>query len=422
MKRIGYACLNLGLADSQMRTCRKSNASPDKLRDLITNNLAAMEKMIDYNIANAIKMYRISSDIIPFGSDLATNDLDWVSEFSDRFRQLGQKIYDHDIRVSMHPGQYTVLNSPRPEVVDRAILDLEYHTTFLDALGVDKSHKIILHIGGVYGDKESAMERFVMNYKRLPDRVKNRLIIENDDRLYTISEVLALSEKTGAPVVYDNLHNECHPSDSSKTDHYWISQAKKTWSKSDGQPKIHYSQQKRSGRLGAHTPTIYLKEFLDFYYSVQDLDVDIMLEVKDKNLSTVKCQLATQSDRHIKYLEQEWQRYKYAVLAHSQKHYQAIRELLKDKGNYPVVKFYTLIEEALDTDLDQGQEANTMDHIWGYFKNQATDKEFNKYKRDKEKWLAGQYSKQGLKNFLYRLAVKYEEAYLLQSLYFFLDN
>jgi len=95
-----------------------------------------------------------------------------------------------NIRGSMHPGQYTVLNSPNEEVVEKSIMDLEYHCKFLDSLGVDYSNKIILHVGGVYGDKISAMERFKHNFNRLSNSLKKRLVIENDDKSYTIEDVL----------------------------------------------------------------------------------------------------------------------------------------------------------------------------------------------------------------------------------------
>ena len=239
--KVGYACLVVGVPETNLKTTRKANATPERLTELIEHNLSAIENMLDYNISHGIKFYRISSDIIPFGSDFETNQLDWQSIFEDDFKRIGRKIAEHEIRVSMHPGQYTVLNSKDSGVVKRAIDDLTYHTAFLDSLGVDQSHKIVLHIGGVYGDKVSAVERFVTVYETLGSGIKKRLIIENDDRLYTIEDVLAISSLTGAPVVYDNLHNACNPSDPTKTDAYWIKMAQKTWLKADGPMKIHYS-------------------------------------------------------------------------------------------------------------------------------------------------------------------------------------
>lgn len=419
--KIGYACLTVGVPDTNMKTTRKANATPERLTELIENNLRSMEKMLDYNIQHGIQMYRISSDIIPFGSDKETNQLDWVHLFQETFQRLAKKINTHDIRVSMHPGQYTVINSPREEVVERAIEDLAYHTKFLDALQVGKSHKIIIHIGGVYGDKDAAKKRFVETYKTLSPAIKARLIIENDDRLYHIEDVLEISKETGAPVVYDNLHNACNLSSKDLTDAQWITRAQETWSEVEGPMKIHYSQQREHARLGAHTQTIYIEPFMDFYESVAPLGVDIMLEVKDKNLSAVKANLATTTRPDIKNLEREWARYKYVILSHSQKHYQAIRTLLKDKSAYPVVPFYSLIEEALDITPSKNSELNGLDHVWGHLKKQASEKEHAKFQKMKEQWLDDGLKTTTLKNWLKKLAVKYDELYLLQSLYFDID-
>lgn len=415
--KIGYACLTVGVPNTNMRTCRKSNATPEKLMEIIENNLQATENILAYNIQKGIKMYRLSSDLIPFGSDLATNKLDWVSLFEKNFARMAEMIRVHGIRVSMHPGQYTVLNSPNEEVVTRAIEDLSYHQKIMDALQVNQTHKIILHIGGVYGDKPAAMTRFVETYQKLSQSIKDRLIIENDDRLYTIEEVLAISRATGAPVVYDNLHNACNPSDPSKNDAYWVAAAKETWSEADGRMKIHYSQQRAGGRLGAHTSTIYLQPFLAFYQEVAPLEVDMMLEVKDKNLSAEKCLLATRKDSSPKELEKEWARYKYLVLLHSPAHYQKIRTLLKDKTAYPVVAFYQYLEEALETIPTNQTVMNALDHVWGHFKNVATEKEKDKYLQMKNQLENGDIVYTRIKNWLKKLAEKYHDSYLLSSLF-----
>lgn len=415
---IGYACLTKGVPEANYKTCRKSNATNENLISLIEHNLNVLERMIDYNHQEGIRLFRISSDIIPFGSDFVVNDLDWTKLFEASFTQIGEKIKRYGIRVSMHPGQYTVLNSPRKEVVDRAIDDLTYHTLFLNALGVDAESKLILHVGGVYGDKSSAMDRFAVVYEQLDNRIKERLIIENDDRSYTIEDVLSLSRRTGAPVVYDNLHHRLNNDGELYSDAYWINKAKKTWHKKDGRPKVHYSQQQLNGREGAHSQFIRIDEFMAFYEEVKPCDVDIMLEVKDKNLSAVKCHLATTTEPKIKDLEKEWSRYKYTVLERSPEIYASIRNLLKDKSSYPVIQFYRLIEAALSQDIDMNKAINSLDHVWGYLNKQATAKEKERYRKYKADILEEPKNLDRVKRFLYKLALKYNEAYLLGSLYF----
>ncbi|WP_320164458.1 UV DNA damage repair endonuclease UvsE [uncultured Trichococcus sp.] len=417
---IGYACLNIGTPNTNIRSVMQRNATPEKLAEVTAHNLAALERMIDYNCKNDIKLFRISSDLIPFGSS-PVNSLDWPEIHKEDFDRIGAKIRKSGMRVSMHPGQYTVLNSPTEDVVERAIADLIYHDKSLTALGTDTSNKIVLHVGGIYGDKEAAMNRFADNFRRLPENVQKRLIIENDDRLYTIEDVLKLANQLQIPAVYDNLHHAINSPPSGGTDQYWIDEANKTWKEADGSQKIHYSQQAPGKRPGAHTDTIDLETFLQFHNHLEDPSIDIMLEVKDKNLSAIKCQNATTAVPKPLLLEKEWGRYKYAILEKSPAVYQAIRTLLKDKEAYPVQEFYRLIDTAFAAETHLGYAENAAAHVWGYFKKHATDTEHKQYEKNLANYRNNTGTLATLKRQLFKIAEKYEVDYLLQSLYFYLE-
>lgn len=416
---IGYACLTIGVQNTNLKSSIAKNINEEKLLDLISHNLNSLENIIDYNIKNDIKLFRISSDLIPFGSS-PINNIQWEKIFLSEFNKIGEKIRNSSMRVSMHPGQYTVLNSPNIEVVDRAIEDLNYHTKVLDTLGVGSEHKIVLHIGGVYNDKKQAMERFISNYSLLDNKVKERLVIENDDKSYNINEVLEIGKKLNIPVIFDNLHNEINSYDKEKSDKYWISKCKETWKEKDGYQKIHYSQQNALKKLGSHSNTIRLNEFIRFYESLDREDIDIMLEVKDKNLSAVKCINAITLDNKIKRLEEEWAKYKYTILENSPSKYLEIRNLLKDKDNYPFLKFYKLIEEAMETEINSGNSLNALMHVWGYFKNRADEKEKKSFLKSLEDFKQEKISIGTVKKKLWKMAVKYNEVYLLNSYYFFI--
>ena len=204
--RIGYACLLVGVEGTTIRTCRIDAATHERMASLVSQNLQTLHHILDYNHANSLPMFRISSDIIPFGSNKAVS-FPWQTLYADELQALGKKAKQHDIRLSMHPGQYTVLNSPHSHVVENAIRDLAYHCDVLDAMGMDAANKIILHIGGTYGDKPAAIARFKSNYITLGDRIKSRLIIENDDTCYNIEDVLTVGQELKIPVVFDNLHH-----------------------------------------------------------------------------------------------------------------------------------------------------------------------------------------------------------------------
>ena len=417
---IGYACLNIGTPNTNIRSVMQRNATPEKLTEVTVHNLAALERMIDFNRKNDIKLFRISSDLIPFGSS-PVNALAWPEIHKEAFERIGAKIRKSGMRVSLHPGQYTVLNSPTEDVVARAVEDLIYHDRILTALGTDQTNKIVLHVGGIYGDKKEALQRFEQNFHRLPEAVRNRLIIENDDRLYNIEDVIGLADRLQIPAVYDNLHHAINPPLSGGADQYWIAEAKKTWKAVDGNQKIHYSQQVPGKRPGAHTDTIQLDTFLTFHEQLEDKQIDIMLEVKDKNLSAIKCQNATTATPKPVLLEKEWGRYKYAVLERSPAVYQAIRTLLKDKEAYPVQEFYRLIDTAFAEEPHPGYAENAAAHVWGYFKKHATDAERRQYEKNLSNYRNNTGTLATLKRQLFKMAEKYEVDYLLQSLYFYLE-
>lgn len=414
---IGYACLAIGVPDTGYRSCMLKNATESRLLELIAHNLNSLENMIDYNISNGIMLFRITSDLIPFGSS-PVNGLDWWDTFGQEFRRIGEKISTSGMRVSMHPGQYTVLNSPNEDVVDRAIEDLNYHCRVLDSLGTGSEHKIVLHIGGVYGNKEEAMDRFIRSYGRLPEEVKSRLVLENDDKSYNIYDVIGISQKTGAPVVFDNLHNQVNPCAFDRDDVEWIADCGRTWKEKDGRQKIHYSQQDKSKKPGSHSDTIRIAEFMEYYEKIDGEALDIMLEVKDKNISALKCINCTRKDRELRWLELEWSRYKYRILEISNSDYLDIRRMLNDKTDYPAFDFYLTIEGSIKKEATARSAINAAQHVWGYFKDVATSSEKKSFLRSIEQYREGRGSLRSVKNSLRKMAVKYERTYLLNSYYF----
>lgn len=418
---IGYACLTVGVPQTHQKSCKFKNASESRLLEIIEHNLSSLENIIDYNIKNNIKLFRISSDLIPFGS-ITINSLPWWDIFDSKFTIIGEKIKKSGMRVSMHPGQYTVLNSPNEEVAKKAYQDLNYHAHILDSLGVGAEHKIVLHIGGIYNDKKQAINRFITNYHWLPDTVKERLVIENDDKSYNIFDVLEISGTIDVPVIFDNLHNSVNPWDKQKSDFYWINQCRYTWKEKDGHQKIHYSQQDLQKKPGSHSKSIQINEFMDFYENLERKDIDIMLEVKDKNLSAVKCINCTSADKKIKALELEWSRYKYKVLENSPSDYAEIRKLLRSKNDYLTITFYNLIEEAMQRESTTTNSINAAEHVWGYFKDTASDKEKSSFLKSINGYEQGKLSIRTIKNNLWKMVVKYNQSYLLDSYYFVLQK
>ncbi len=419
---IGYACLALGVPGSAIGSCRMKSCDEERLTGLIAQNLDALETMADYNARMGIRLYRISSDIIPFASS-PVNDLSWDRIFAGRLAEIGGKIRRSGMRVSMHPGQYTVLNSPDPGTVRNAVADIEYHVKFLDGLGMDASNKIILHMGGAYGDKKRASARFEENFRELDSRIRARIVIENDDRSFGAADVLETGVRLGIPVVFDTLHQAVNGSPGPMDAAGWIRECAKTWRSSDGRPKIHYSQQDPGGRPGSHSRSIGIDGFLDFWDSIGSDMPDIMLEVKDKNISAVKCILCTSDPCPVGMLEREWGRYKYAVMERSPRIYAECRSLFRDPPEQAsAAVFFHLAEDALRREILPGNAANAAMHVWGYFKDRCSAKEKQDFLKKCDSYVKGNASLASVKNILRRLTMTYREEYLLDSYYFDLSK
>jgi UV DNA damage endonuclease len=271
--RLGYACVNTQLP-SAARTVRLANATAERLRELIAGNLDALEEILRWNMEHDIEVFRITSDLIPFGSH-AVNDVVWWEEFADRLDRIGAL----GGRLSTHPGQYTVLSSAHPEVVANAVAELEYHNRLLSALGLDPSHKVVLHVG--------APDRFRAGFEQLPEGARSRLVLENDERV-PLEGVLKLAEQVGVPVVFDIFHHRLAPSFPGLSDRELVLRSAETWRGSDGRQKIHFSTQAPGKRPGAHAETIDLAVFDELVNEVGDLALDCMLEVKDKEQSVLR--------------------------------------------------------------------------------------------------------------------------------------
>lgn len=294
LRRLGYACICLSIDARSNRGTILRNATPERLRDLISANLAGLREMLTFNINNDIRLFRISSQVIPFGGH-PVNQLAWWEEFAAPLAELGNLIRESDMRVSLHPGQYTVLSSADQRIVAAAIADLTWHSRLLDAMELDSRHKLVIHGGGAYGDKPAAMARWAENYTGLPDSIRRRLVLEHDERVYSATDVLALSACTGVPVVIDTLHYRLNPGEATPTLRAALDAAFATWRPQDGPPKVHFSSQALTLRPGAHAEHADPAEFRAFLDIAPEQPFDCMLETKgkDRSLFALRAALAS---------------------------------------------------------------------------------------------------------------------------------
>jgi len=287
--KIGYPCINLSLNCRSSRTFRLKNYSEKKLKETIKNNLNCLKRILEFNYQNKLLFFRITSDLIPFASHPIMT-FNWQDYFKSEFKEIGLYIRDKNMRITMHPGQYTVLNSKNGKIVENSIKELKYHTEILELLKLDSTTKIITHVGGVYGDKKNSIKRFIERYKELDENIKKHYVIENDEKSYNLNDTLLINRLTEIPIILDSYHHYCNNLGES------IEEATKkifqVWKEKDGLPIIHYSSEHPIKGKCKHAEEIDINHFRSFIKKTNKYNFDIMLEIKNKEKSAllaIKC-------------------------------------------------------------------------------------------------------------------------------------
>jgi UV DNA damage endonuclease len=283
--KVGYACQNISLSANTNNTFRLTSYSESKIKNTIEKNFKEIFEILDYNIKNEIFFFRIGSSFVPFASHPICK-FDWAGHFADDFEKVGKIIKKNKIRISMHPGQFILLNSKRHEVIEASIRELEYHAKLLGLMKLDNTAKIQIHVGFPQGDKEQAIRDFINNFQKLSDSVKKRLVIENDEHYFGVSECVEISKKLKIPIVFDTFHYSILNDGKSVRDAFdYIS---KTWKNKDGIPMLDYSSQQPKGRLGKHCSHMDSEDFQKTISNLSGREFDIMLEIKNKEKSAIR--------------------------------------------------------------------------------------------------------------------------------------
>lgn len=291
---LGYCCINLSLKEQGISTNRgmvkktfMSNGLP-YAGELALLNLKDLFKILKWNIENNILVYRMSSDLFPWMSEYKLEQLPNFSEILSEMKKISDLVHKHNVRLSFHPGQFDVLASPNPIVVHKTIYDLDQHSAIMDymCLPLSPLSAINIHVGGSYGDKDSALARFCNNFKNLSDSTKKRLVVENDDKAtqYGVSDLYkGVYEEVGCPITFDHYHHRFCSNDLSAEEAAQL--AASTWGSI--RPLHHYSSSKSlyedsSSNIRSHSDYIYEK------IPTLGLDFDCELEVKMKDLALIK--------------------------------------------------------------------------------------------------------------------------------------
>ena len=294
--RLGYVAIALNLdkvtSSSTLTYSRYEKINSDserinKLKEITSSNISALEKILRYNIENDIHFYRITSNLIP----LATHPdvmWDYRKYFDKDFKYIGKIIKNSNMRVDAHPDQFNVINSDRESVVENTIKTLNMQVDLFEAMDNEEG-KLVIHIGGAKGGKEVAINRFIENLGKFPSRIKERLILENDDKTFSVKDVLYISKVTNLPMVLDVHHHNCKNEGENISE--FIGDVFDTWNQENIVPKIHFSTPREFINDRKHADYIDAKDFFDFIMLAKDYsnrDFDVMIEAKKKDIALFK--------------------------------------------------------------------------------------------------------------------------------------
>jgi UV DNA damage endonuclease len=304
--RLGLCCSIMTLKfKKNVYSSRRLNLSTIKNKGLKWAENVAKENLIDllkmafWSKNHGIDVMRISSELVPHG-----NNIDIENHFGKKGKEytslnflkpylemIGHVAKLEKIRLTFHPGQYVQVGSPDKKIFNASVRELSMHSTFLDMMGMPKESVIVIHIGGVYGNKKESTKRFIERFNSMPEFIKNRIVLENDEKCYDVDDVLYICKKVKRPLVFDYHHYVCHkkyhPEKNQVPLNQILPQILKTWG--NIRPKFHLSEQMKDKPVGSHS--FFVEEIpevlLDIPYKY-GVDIDIMIEAKGKEIAISK--------------------------------------------------------------------------------------------------------------------------------------
>ena len=300
--RLGVPVKIMGNSELKSHDARRSTSQPH-----LRVSLGYLDAIFDYLARHKISMYRMSSDLAPYATHPDMPQFhDMVRDSAADLAAIGAKAKAQGLRLSFHPSQFIVLNSPDPELVRKSTWDLLSQAEMLDLMGLGPEAVLVVHVGGLYEDKDAARARWVETWPTLPEPVRRRLVLEHDDLRFSAADVLWIHEHTGVRLIFDHQHFWClnpEGADMRQT----VEAILRTWP-DDVRPKVHFSSPRtelrqlvrRDRKTGkavtvnaapvwkGHADFVNPFEFITFMRVAEGLEFDVMLEAKVKDLALIK--------------------------------------------------------------------------------------------------------------------------------------
>lgn len=276
--RLGYPTQNLTIPASTNRTLRLASlADVERVRELVRENVADLKIILRWNAEHGVGLFRMGQNLIPFASHPAFA-YDWEAEHGEDLREAGELARNLGIRLSMHPGQYINPGSLKPEVVERSLTELRYVARVFDFLG-SPDGVAVLHMGGAYEDKQASAARFV-EVMRSEAGTLRYLALENDERVWTVAEVVRTAVALGIPAITDAFHHDLNRG--SLTLNEALDLSLPTWGHRSVRPKLHLSSQDPAKQAGAHAYSVESRDWQALLGALGSREADVMVEAKGK--------------------------------------------------------------------------------------------------------------------------------------------
>ncbi|TXK82704.1 UV DNA damage repair endonuclease UvsE [Paenibacillus sp. N3.4] len=300
--RLGYVAMSMTVQNaspSRTMTATTFNKLMDreaairKLERLGAENIHNTLRLLRHNRAHDIMVFRISSKLIPLIGHEMLEEWDPIPTLAAEFEELGHYAKQHGMRVSFHPDHFTVLSTPKEDVLRKSIQDLDRHDAMLNAMGLGKEAMCNIHVGGSYGDKEKASKRFIHNFRELRPEIQQRITLENDDKTFNALDTLEIAEEVGVPMVLD-IHHHAVNNNGEDARELWP-RIRQTWLRhEDGEsgpeethlpPKIHVSSPRSDTDPRSHADYVEIGPLLSFLRVIAPTtpSLDIMIEAKKKD-------------------------------------------------------------------------------------------------------------------------------------------
>jgi UV DNA damage endonuclease len=289
--RLGFAVKVLGGGGLPSHDTRRWQSGPH-----LRHSIELLDSAFDTLARRDLRMFRMSSSTVPYGTHPDLPQFDYRRQLADcehELATLGAKARGYGLRLSTHPGQYTVVDAPDEELARRSALDLEQDSALLDALGAGPEACVVVHVGGAYGDREAARERFARRHAQLSDAARRRVAVEHDERSFDLADALWIADRTGARVIFDLHHHRCNVAAGFEDYGDAMRAAFATWP-AGVRPKAHLSSPRTELRaVGGKLRAPLLDQHADFatpwdlaeLLSAAPGPVDVMIEAKAKDLA-----------------------------------------------------------------------------------------------------------------------------------------